>query len=279
MPESSVRLERFIGVDLAASPARTGAALITLVGGGPTRRAEASLVGENFVADNDALIALVDANTVVGLDAPLGWPDDFVRAVTAHHSFEPWPHVPDEKRPRESLRHRRSDLFVRSLELGSIPLSVSSDLIGVVAMRAALLQSAWAAPWGRLEPRDGSGRLVETYPAAALRSWKFLKRRGDVYKGGSKRERDRESSERARMLAEIETASATWLKVDAALREEARLSDHVFDAFISALTALATKAKLTYPPSVSDEDAALREGWIHVPRGLFTDLADAVPLL
>jgi predicted nuclease with RNAse H fold len=279
VPEKSVRPERFVGIDLASVPARTGAALITLVGVAPTRRAEASLVGENFVADDDALGALIDADTVVGLDAPLGWPDDFVRAVVAHHAFEPWPIARDEKRVRESLRLRRGDIFVRSLDLGSTPLSVSSDLIGVVAMRAALLQSSWAQPWGRLEPRDGSGRLVETYPAAALRSWKFLKRRGDGYKGGSKRDRDRESSERARMLAEIETASASWLKVDAALREEARLSDHVFDAFICALTALAAKASLTYSPPANDEDAALREGWIHVPRGLFTDLADAVPQL
>ncbi|MGC2173893.1 MAG: DUF429 domain-containing protein, partial [Acidimicrobiales bacterium] len=132
--------------------------------------AGATLPATGFVADDRGLVEMVDRGTIIGLDSPLGWPDDFVSAVTAHRVSARWPsfeHRSTDKM-RESLRHRTTDLFVRSLDLGSTPLSVSSDLIGVVAMRGAWLQSAWAQRWGRLEPRDGSGRLVETYPAAAL---------------------------------------------------------------------------------------------------------------
>ena len=113
---------------------------------------------------------------------------------------------------RESLRHRTTDLFVRSLDLGSTPLSVSSDLIGVVAMRGAWLQSAWAQRWGRLEPRDGSGRLVETYPAAALRAWGFLPRRGVRYKGGgAEGARESQRTERERIVVGVEQQSDAWL--------------------------------------------------------------------
>jgi predicted nuclease with RNAse H fold len=64
-------------------------ALITLSGTGAARRASATLASEDFVASDEALIALVHNDDVVGLDAPLGWPDDFVDAIVAHRAFEP----------------------------------------------------------------------------------------------------------------------------------------------------------------------------------------------
>jgi predicted nuclease with RNAse H fold len=235
---------------------------------------------EGFVADDRGLVEIVDRATVVGLDSPLGWPDDFVSAVTAHRQSARWPtfeHRSTDK-IRESLRHRKTDLFVRSLDLGSTPLSVSSDLIGVVAMRGAWLQSAWAQKWGRLEPRDGSGRLVETYPAAALRAWGLLARRGVRYKGGGVGElREGQRSERARMMGEIEEQTNSWLRVPDALRDEAVASDHTLDAFVCALVALATRAKVTHPTPEESREAALREGWIHVPSDALSSLGTHLP--
>jgi predicted nuclease with RNAse H fold len=272
-------LRRFIGVDLASAAERTGVAVVTVMQSGATRRARASLVADAFVATDDALVGLVTTDDVVGLDAPLGWPDDFVAAIRAHHDFEPWTsRLAGDERVRDSLRFRRTDLFVRELHLGSIPLSVSSDLIGVVAMRAALLQSAWTGETKEL--RDGTGRVVETYPAAALRQWGFLARRGERYKGGAKDTRQGEREVRRRMLNEIEEASAAWLEVDVRLQENALASDHVFDALICALSALAAKITLTYPVPAEDRAAAAREGWIHVPMTeSFAEFADALDLL
>jgi predicted nuclease with RNAse H fold len=235
---------------------------------------------DGFVADDRGLVEIVDRATAVGLDSPLGWPDDFVSAVTAHRQSARWPtfeHRSTDK-IRESLRHRTTDLFVRSLDLGSTPLSVSSDLIGVVAMRGAWLQSAWAQKWGRLEPRDGSGRLVETYPAAALRAWGLLARRGVRYKGGGVDElREGQRSERARIMDEIEGKTNSWLRVPDELRDEAVASDHTLDAFICALVALATRAKVTHPVPEESRDAARREGWIHVPNDALSSLGTYLP--
>jgi predicted nuclease with RNAse H fold len=234
-----------------------------------------------FVADDRGLVDLVDRSTVVGLDSPLGWPDDFVAAVTAHRLSARWPTFEHRStdRIRESLRHRTTDLFVRSLDLGSTPLSVSSDLIGVVAMRGAWLQSAWAQRWGALESRDGSGRLVETYPAAALRAWGFLARRGVRYKGGGAQgARESQRDERRRIVEAIEEQSESWLHVTTALHEAAVASDHELDALVSALVALAARAGATYPVPVDSREVARREGWIHVPSEAFSSLGKHLPI-
>jgi hypothetical protein len=262
---------RFVGIDLASEAKRTGVVVVTPEGA----RASASLPAGGFVADDRGLVELVDRGTVVGLDSPLGWPDDFVAAVTAHRMSARWPTFEHRSadRIRESLRHRTTDLFVRALDLGSTPLSVSSDLIGVVAMRGAWLQSAWAQRWGGLESRDGSGRLVETYPAAALRAWGFLARRGVRYKGGGAHgARESQREERTRIIDAIEEQSEPWLHVTSALHDAAIDSDHELDALVSALVALAARANVTYSVPVESKEAARREGWIHVPCEEFASL-------
>jgi hypothetical protein len=271
-----VPISRYVGIDLATEAKRTGVVIVTVNGA----TAVASMPADGFVADDRGLVEVVDRTTVVGLDSPLGWPDDFVSAVTAHRQSARWPtfeHRSTDKM-RESLRHRKTDLFVRSLDLGATPLSVSSDLIGVVAMRGAWLQSAWAQKWGRLEPRDGSGRLVETYPAAALRAWGLLARRGVRYKGGGVGElRDGQRSERSRIMSEIEEQTNSWLRVPDALRDEAVASDHTLDALVCALVALATRAKVTHSTPEESREAALREGWIHVPSDALSSLGAYLP--
>ncbi|MGA7834686.1 MAG: DUF429 domain-containing protein [Acidimicrobiales bacterium] len=275
--EAETTASRFIGIDLASEAKRTGVAIIEITG----THATAGLAPVGFVADDRGLVDIVDRSTVVGLDSPLGWPDDFVSAVTAHRMSARWPtfeHRSTDK-IRESLRHRTTDLFVRSLDLGSTPLSVSSDLIGVVAMRGAWLQSAWAQKWGCLEPRDGTGRLVETYPAAALRAWDMLARRGVRYKGGgTAAQREVQRAERERIMAEIEEQSAHWLDVSAALRADAVESDHVLDALVSALVALAARVGATHRAPSESKEAARREGWIHVPSETFDSLGKHLPL-
>jgi hypothetical protein len=81
------------------------------------------------------------------------------------------------------------------------------------------------------------------------------------------------------MIADIGEKGSTWLDVDDELRDGALKSDHVFDALICALVALAAVAELTATPPRHDREAARREGWIHVPTGAFEDLATAVKTL
>ena len=261
---------RVVGVDLASVAARTG--VVTLVWSGSAF--DATLAED---ASDVGLIGLVDDETLVGVDAPLGWPEEFVRAIGDHARFLEWPATtaPEGSPEREHLRLRRTDRFVRELQLGSTPLSVSSDLIGVVAMRAALLQSAWSIAWGQREPRDGSGRLVETYPAAALRAWGLLAAKGVRYKGGGTGDAvARQRHERQRIIDEVTSQCAAWLKVAPSLRDAAIRSDHALDALIWALVALATKLDATSPPPLADRDVSRREGWIHVPSRPLIDLGE-----
>lgn len=256
-------VRRFVGVDLATEARRTGVVTLDV----SPSAARATVPSEGFVADDAGLVSIVDRGTVVGLDAPLGWPDHFVTAVEAHHRGEAWPTFgAGDGKVRERLRCRETDLFVRDLGLGVTPLSVSSDLIGAVAMRGAALQSAWAVRWGERVVRDGSGRLVETYPAAALRAWGLLARRSERYKGGARGdERDEQRSIRERIVSELSRVGAPWLDLDATLGDAAVASDHVLDALVCALVALAAQRRATRRAPEDSIEVARREGWIHVP--------------
>ncbi|OYV65601.1 MAG: hypothetical protein B7X07_02475 [Actinobacteria bacterium 21-64-8] len=212
-----VQRRRFLGVDLAVRPQNTGVALLDL----RTDSLDASLAGVS-AADDATLVSLVDRHTVVGLDAPLGWPVDFVKAIKRHGACE-------------------TDRFVKETT-GTSPLSVSADLIGGVAMRAAGLQVQWAAMWGAPQPRDGTGRLVEVYPRPALHAWQLLQGRA-TYKGATTaRKRSEQRAQRECMLASL-LGRAPWLHLAPELLEACVASDHVFDALISALVAYASRVR------------------------------------
>ena len=155
---------RVLGIDLAAQERATGAVLILPIGESSWRATELPTS-----PTDDALVDGARIVDVVGVDSPLGWPTAFVEAVRAHSSFSPWPGGAD----RSTLTHRETDRAIRQHGIRQA-LSVSADKLGSVAMRCALLQRRWADEvWGRPAPRDGSGRLVETYPAAALAAWRL----------------------------------------------------------------------------------------------------------
>jgi hypothetical protein len=185
---------------------------------------------------------------VIGVDAPFGWPLDFIAALSAHGVGQPWPSGADRAR----LRHRETDRAVRA-STGIWPLSVSTDKLGATAMRCAHLQTRWANEvWGGAPaPRDGSGQLVEVYPAATL---KMLGLPYQSYKGPDGADR------RGVILAGL----ATWVDLDE-VQEASLASDDTLDAVVAALTAHAAAAGHTSRPAEGPERAAaLVEGWIHV---------------
>ena len=132
------------------------------------------------------------------------------------------------------------------------PLSVSTDRIALPAMRAASLVSGLP---DRV-PLDGSGVILEVYPAAALRRWGHASR---GYKGPGKLEVRRILV--SGFLAETEE----WLNVDGQQVDLCIRSDDAFDALVAALVARAFSFDRVEPIPFEDREAASREGWIAVP--------------
>jgi hypothetical protein len=132
---------------------------------------------------------------------------------------------------------------------------VSTDRIGRAAMRAAGLLAALGD--GDLLDRTGRGKVVEVYPAAALRRWNYQPR---SYKGRDK------TAALALMAGRFFDETAGWLRVERSSRQECMQSDDAFDAVIAALNARAAMidgAVLT--PSDEDLPSARTEGWIAIP--------------
>jgi predicted nuclease with RNAse H fold len=257
---------RTLGVDLAAQPCNTGVCEIVWGKHGGT---VSVLDGPHT---DERLVALMAGADKVGVDVPFGWPEPFVDALVAHRDGREWPGCGrDPDGHRRQLRLRRTDEYVRTI-YGRDPMSVSSNLLSITAMRWAGLEDRLRAD----EPidRSGLGRVVEVYPAAALKFW-GLRDRG--YKG-----RQNRTVLEALVSALVREAGAGLRFTDGA-EEVLRASDHAFDALISSLVARAALLGQTTVPPPSDAALAHTEGWIHVPtcgfRALFGEgLPSAVSL-
>ncbi|MGH2556297.1 MAG: DUF429 domain-containing protein [Actinomycetota bacterium] len=147
--------------------------------------------------------------------------------------------------------------------------SHAADRIAAVAVRCARLQTLWAGHWSGLEDRAGRGRLIETYPAAALKLWGLVHR---SYKGTAG------AATRADLVDSLMVA-APWLHlVDAG--SACRASDDCMDAVVSGLVTLAAKLGLTrIPETEADNQLAAREGWIHLPICSLSELGHGLRLL
>jgi predicted nuclease with RNAse H fold len=244
-----------VGVDLAASARRTAVC-----------RVEWGEVGaptvEFVVPDGDEeLLALVRGADKTGLDCPLGWPTGFVDTIVAHHQGLPLPSPvrfgdrTDGRPGLDPLRFRLTDDLTWKATATRPPLSVSTDLLGVVALRAARLLDALGA--GNV-PRDGSGPVAEVYPAAALRLWGI--RLSGSYKNATPEAR----AVREHVLASLEAGLGRALPD--AVRTRCVVSHDHLDALVCALVARAVLVGDTrWPASPHERAAALREGWIHLP--------------
>jgi predicted nuclease with RNAse H fold len=240
---------RTLGIDLAAQPANTGACAVDW------RLGSARVSDLRSGLDDDALLDAIAAADKVGIDAPFGWPDDFVEAVVAHRERERWPgSSEDQDVYRFHLSFRATDR--RLIEAGARrPLSVSTDLIGVVAMRCAFLLDRLAAQ-GEPVDRAGSGKVIEAYPAPALAAW-GLSATGYKSRVGAARLPE--------LLSRLEDGLA-GLEMTPLQRDAAGSDHNCFDALVASLVARAAALGLTQPPEEGEEaDRAVREGWIHVP--------------
>ncbi len=234
------------GVDFASSASKTAACSISW------RSNEAEVIELEESCDDNYLLALAKRVSKLGIDVPLGWPSTFVEALRAHQDDGSWPSTYDHQTNLSDYRFRKTDSWLRNDLKLSLPLSVSTDRIAIPAMRAAALVA-------QIKPRvelDGSGLVVEVYPAAALSRWGFQSRQ---YKG-TKYEAKR------RVLIETFLHSCPWLHVNDDVRERCLQNDNAFDAVIAALVSRAALVGLVEPVPMDLRDAAKREGWIAIPH-------------
>jgi hypothetical protein len=235
-----------LGVDLAASPARTGACTIDW--------ASREVQLHDRPLDDETLLTLVAGSDKAGIDVPFGWPDAFVAAVAHHRDAKRWPGdgtPPDAH--RRTLRFRRTDLAVAAT-LGW-PLSVSSDLIAVPAMRYAALESQ-LRDVVEIDRSGITGRVAETYPAGALRVW-GLPSTGYKRRAGT--------AARAVLVAALRDRWAGGLEAPEPFWTRCLGCDDDLDALLCALIARAVTLGATTAPPAADRPVARREGWIHVP--------------
>ncbi|MFF4359399.1 DUF429 domain-containing protein [Streptomyces sp. NPDC001604] len=248
-----------VGVDLAASARRTAVCRLVWA-------ADGALTAEFVVPEgDDELLALVLAADKTGLDCPLGWPSSFVDTVLAHHQGLRLPPAArfeertDGRPGLNPLRFRLTDDLTWKATAMRPPLSVSTDLLGVVALRAARLLDALAA-MGTPVPRDGSGRIAEVYPAAALRRWGIRPVSG--YKNATPAARE----VREHIVLAVEEGLETALPEP--VRSTCSDSHDHLDALLCALVARAVLVGDTrWPETAQERAAAGQEGWIHLPGG------------
>jgi predicted nuclease with RNAse H fold len=245
-----------LGIDLAADPKKTAAAVLDWTP--DTARLTHLQLG---VTDED-IVGLFAASDATGVDCPVGWPQALLPFLTGHLNRDAGSVLQLHGiAGRRLLAYRDCDRFVTSIT-GLIPLSVSADRLAHPAMRCAVIQAKIAQEHG-YQPRDGSGRLMEVYPAASLKLWNVEARR---YKGKG----TAESEIRHVILKQLEEM-APWLDLGPH-RDALIASDDTLDSLIASLTARATLIGATLKPGDEHHEAARQEGWIHLPSGPLGDL-------
>jgi predicted nuclease with RNAse H fold len=235
------------GVDFAFQASNTAACSITWTSAGAVVTELTSSCDDNFILE------LVSRVTKVGIDVPLGWPSPFVEALRMHAHDGSWPANYEHVNNLKDYRLRSTDNWVHETLKLPLPLSVATDRIAIPTMRAAAL-FALITP---RPPLDGSGRVIEVYPAAALARWGFTSK---GYKGKANVER------RAALIEDVANATSGWLQFTAEQRATCVENDNVLDALIATLVSRAALTGLTESIPLALRDAATREGWIAIPR-------------
>ena len=244
---------RTLGIDLSADPKKTCACLISWHSGRAEVEEPVSGLG-----DEELVERMLEADWV-GIDAPFGWPVEFLETVTGWAEKGTWTGV-----KRERLRYRETDRFVQ--RTARLPLSVSSDRIAVTAMRCASLLAELSkrglGSEGRID-RVGDDGVVEVYPGAALVQWSDeatdLRFDPQGYKG-------KENAAKREVLLDSLAQGAPWLVLDGDTRALSINSDDALDALLSSLVARAAAKSKTLGPSVRKLALARIEGWIHLPE-------------
>ena len=236
---------RTVGIDFASQPRNTALCEIDW----DDSPAKVVQVATHVSDDDIREVVLHGQERVLGVDIPFGWPIHFVQFVTAHLNGDTLPRgVSSTQR-----RLRATDEFIWEI-CRRQPLSVSTDRIGIPAMRWALLMQEFA-----VTNRAGDGFVYEVYPAAARLNW-GLPLKDNV----------------AALDLIMAECPLTFISPD--LHAVVLQSEHAFDALICALSTRAAVLDMTYPPPREMRKLARVEGWIHAPfPGTLDQLCEGGP--
>lgn len=234
------------GVDLAAEPKGTALAVIDW------SATTAKLVDLRLGVTDADIVAAAQNVEKLGIDCALGWPVQFVdflnRINLPEGSGEAFS---GDLELRRALAYRETDRHVRAVT-GRWPLSVSTDRLGMTAIRCAGLLSQLAHS-GLPIDRSGAGKVVEIYPGASLRIWGF---RTPGYRASAEL--------RTGMIDDLrELAPYLDLGDAAALMIE---SCDAFDAVIAALAARSAFLEHYEKPQQSQLKQVKSEGWVALPN-------------
>ena len=235
---------------MAAEPKATALAVIDWT------ESSAKLLQLDLGVDDAHIVTNVRDAIKLGIDCPLGWPIEFVEFVQRHSSGDNTD-ISGDMQSRRRLAYRETDRAVREVT-GRWPLSVSTDRLGLTAMRCAGLLSKIHADGVAID-RSGAGKVVEIYPAASLRLWGFdtagYRASADV---------------RVALLQRIKSA-VSWFETSQF--EEMRIeSCDAFDAVIANFAARSAQLGFSTKPPLANLKRAQAEGWIALPVGYMSDL-------
>ena len=243
-----------VGVDLATQPAKTAVARIAW------SKNAVYVIGLDTHSTDDAILNACQEADFVGIDVPFGWPDAFTTFVDRQHHNTQTAEAGGSDDSRRHMAFRLTDVVVAK-EFGRWPLSVSTDRIGLTAMRASSLL-AQLRDSGEIVDRAGQGRIAEVYPAIALKIWGL---RASSYKGAN----GAHLSGLVDNLLEL----APWLSMGP-FESTCRENDDAFDAVIAALISRAHTLGHWHKPTAGQLEQARREGWIVVPTISLNALLD-----
>ena len=239
------------GVDLAAEPKGTALAVIEW------KETSATLVDLQLGVSDETIVEAAGIVEKLGIDCALGWPIEFVEFLNNHANLNSTSFPDGGMDWRRRASFRESDRHVRAVT-GKWPLSVSTDRLGLTAMRCAGLQ-------GRLQQsgvevdRSGLGKIVEIYPGASLRLWGF-----DTT-GYRVQEEVREE-----LLTSLQN-EVPWLNLDS-YKDLMISSTDAFDSVIASLATRAAAIGQYSPPPKEHLETAKIEGWIALPTCSIAEL-------
>lgn len=255
-----------LGIDLASQPKATGFCAVEWLADGAVVRELCRGKTTGGVELDDAFLAdamrgeVSDRPSKVAIDAPLGWPVEFVRAL---NDATRWPFGTDQPGRRRLVR-RVTDHWIHE-KANKLPLSVSADRIAYPAMRAAGLLAHYARTTGQVVDRSGEiGLVCEAYPDPTIRAFGLWP---DEASGKQSSYKGNAHGVRTAIVARLRDR-APWLEMSAEQIAACVENDDCLDALMCALVARAAESEgLVWPVPVEDVEHARAEGWIRLPTG------------
>jgi Protein of unknown function (DUF429) len=241
-----------VGIDLGSQPGRT--AVCQIDWGGPKG---VVLPTAADTLDDEQLLRLMCADEVskVGIDAPFGWPAAFIDALVTYQATVRW--LPLDS---SELRFRATEFRVKD-RTGLQPLSAMTDRLIWPTMRCATLLSQLPGP---PIDRSGADRVVEVYPAAALRRWlgrDSASPQVSSYKGSG----PAQCEKREEIVSALAHQTAAALDLSADFRQRCVDNDDVLDSLVCVLIARSAEKGAVDAIPPGSRWAAAREGWITLP--------------